>query len=274
MPAATAEAAGAGRGESAPASRRPLVAGNWKMHGSTQALEAFASAWRQPPAGVDVLLCPPFGYLRQASALRLRGIALGAQNVATAGSGAFTGEHSAAMAKDLGARFAIVGHSERRRLFGETDAVVAEKFGSAQAAGLVPILCVGETLTARRAGAAETTVLRQLDAVLAAVGAATFAGAILAYEPVWAIGTGETATPAQAQSMHRAIRAHLAAAGAQGEGSAERQRILYGGSVTASNAAALFAERDVDGGLVGGASLDASEFAAICCAAAPPAAAP
>ena len=249
-----------------------MVAGNWKMHGSIEALEAFASAWRQPPAGVDVVLCPPLGYLPQAAAAGLRGIALGAQNVAAAGSGAFTGEHSAAMAKDLGARFAIVGHSERRRLFGETYSVVAEKLASAQAAGLVPILCVGETLAARRAGAAEATVLGQLDAVLAAVGAAAFASAILAYEPVWAIGTGETATPAQAQAMHRAIRAHLAAAGAQGEGGAERQRILYGGSVTASNAAALFAERDVDGGLVGGASLDASEFAAICCAAAPPAA--
>lgn len=269
MPSATAEAPAAGHGERASPPRRPLVAGNWKMHGSSQALEAFASAWCQPPAGVEVLLCPPIGYLGQAAALRQRGIALGAQNVARAASGAFTGEHSAAMAKDLGAAFAIVGHSERRRLYGETDAVVAEKFASAQAAGLVPILCVGETLAARRAGAAEATVLGQLDAVLAAVGAAAFASAILAYEPVWAIGTGETATPAQAQAMHHAIRAHLAALG-QGEGGANRQRILYGGSVTASNAGTLFAQRDVDGGLVGGASLDASEFAAICCAAAPP----
>ena len=248
-------------------SRRPLVAGNWKMHGSAKALEAFASAWRQPPAGVDVLLCPPLGYLGAAATLQQRGIALGVQNVATAESGAFTGEHSAAMAKDLGATFAIVGHSERRQLFAETDAAIAEKFVRTQAVGLVPILCVGETLAARRAGAAEATVLGQLDAVCAAVDAAAFGNAILAYEPVWAIGTGETATPAQAQAMHQAIRAHLAATG---EG-AERQRILYGGSVNAGNAAALFAERDVDGALVGGASLDAGEFAAICCAAAPPA---
>ena len=235
------------------------------MHGSTAALAAFARAWRRPPAGVDVLLCPPLAYLGQAAALRQHGIALGAQDVATAAGGAYTGEHSAAMAKDLGAGFAIVGHSERRRLFGETDAVAAEKFARVQAAGLVPILCVGETLAARRRGAAEAAVLGQLEAVRAAVGAAAFGGAVLAYEPVWAIGTGETATPAQAQAMHSAIRAHLAA---DGEG-LEGQRILYGGSVAASNAAALFAAPDVDGALVGGASLDAGEFAAICCAAAP-----
>ena len=252
-------------------SRKPLVAGNWKMHGSSEALAAFGAAWQFGSAAVDVLLCPPFGYLRQAAPLLAHGVQLGAQDVAAAAAGAFTGEHSAAMAKDLGATFAIVGHSERRRLFGETDAVVAAKFAAAARAGLVPILCVGETLAERRAGAARAVVLRQLDAVLRHAGTAAPEPAVVAYEPVWAIGTGETASPEVAQAMHATIRAHLSEGSAlRGEGT----RVLYGGSVHAGNAAALFAAPDVDGALVGGASLDAREFAAICCAAAPPPATP
>ena len=247
-----------------------MVAGNWKMHGDANLLAAFATAWQQAPTGVDVVLCPPFAYLKQAAALAPRGVAFGVQNVAEAASGAFTGEHSAAMARDLGAEFAIVGHSERRQLFGETDAVVAQKFASAQSAGLVPILCVGETLAVRREGAAVAAVLGQLDAVSREVGAEALANAVIAYEPVWAIGTGETASPEQAQAMHAAIRAHLTAAG---DGDLGPMRILYGGSVKASNAGALFAAPDIDGGLVGGASLDAREFAAICSLAAPPPAA-
>ena len=240
------------------------MAGNWKMHGTAAALAAFAAAWRPAPAAVDVLLCPPLGYLRQAAPLGAQGVQLGAQNVAVAPGGAFTGEHSAEMARDLGAAFAIVGHSERRRLCGETNAVVAAKFAAAQRAGLVPILCVGETLAERQRDSARSVVLGQLDAVLRHAGAAAFETAVVAYEPVWAIGTGETASPADAQAMHAAIRGHLArAAGAAAEG----VRILYGGSVNGGNAAALFAAPDVDGGLVGGASLDAREFAAICCAA-------
>ena len=262
MPASPDTPAPAGR-----TPRRPLVAGNWKMHGTTEALAAFAAAWRPAPATVDVLLCPPFGYLRQAASLPDHGLQLGAQDVAAAPGGAFTGQHSAAMAKDLGAAFAIVGHSERRRLCGESDAVVAEKFAAAANAGLVPILCVGETLAERRGGRARSVVFGQLDAVIRHMGAAALATAVVAYEPVWAIGTGETASPEDAQAMHAAIRGHLAE---DSEARAEGVRILYGGSVRAGNAAALFAAPDVDGGLVGGASLDAREFAAICCAAAPP----
>lgn len=260
-------AAAPGKPDAGRTARRPLVAGNWKMHGTTEELAAFAAAWRPAPATVEVLLCPPLGYLRQAASLRVRGVQLGAQDVAAAAGGAFTGQHSAAMAKDLGAAFAIVGHSERRRLCGETNAVVAEKFVAAGRAGLVPILCVGETLAERRGGSARGVVLGQLDAVLRHAGAAAFATAVVAYEPVWAIGTGETASPADAQAMHAAIRGHLANVA---EARADGVRILYGGSVNGGNAGALFAAPDVDGGLVGGASLDAREFAAICCAAVPP----
>jgi len=210
-------------------------------------------------SGAEMLLCPPFVYL---SAVRdwLEGspIALGAQNLADrAGSGAFTGEVSGAMLRDIGCQYVIVGHSERRALYGETDAVVANKFKLAQSSGLVPILCIGETLEEREAGATEQVVGRQLSAVLDAAGVAAFANAVVAYEPVWAIGTGRTASPEQAQEVHAAVRGLVAARDAT---IASGLAILYGGSVKGANARSLFAMDDIDGGLVGGASLAAAEF--------------
>ena len=243
--------------------RRALVVANWKMHGDRQVIRSFASQYGDAPASVDVVICPPLAYLAQcAETFRGTPIRFGAQDVAAAPSGAFTGEHAAEMARDVGAEYAIVGHSERRRLFGESDALVAEKFQAAQRAGLHPILCVGETLEQRQRGDAVATVAAQLDGVLAHAGASAFEGATVAYEPVWAIGTGETATPALAQEMHAAIRARLRRAGAGAQ-----PRLLYGGSVNADGAAALFAAADIDGGLVGSASLDAVAFKAICCVA-------
>jgi len=251
--------------------RARLVAGNWKMHGSRQAnadlLDALLAGLgkRGAPGSSECAVCVPFPYLEQVAA-RLAGsqLAWGAQNVSEHAAGAFTGEVSAAMLAEFGCRYAIVGHSERRQLFGETDAQVANKFSAAQAGGLVPILCVGETLEAREAGRTEAVVGAQLDAVLATAGVAAFVRAIVAYEPVWAIGTGKTASAEQAQAVHAFLRGRLAkrdAAVAQGV------RILYGGSVKAANAPAIFAMPDVDGGLIGGASLVADEFLAIAAAA-------
>ena len=242
--------------------RRPFVAANWKMHGTASFIAAHLEDWRRagPDGVVDVVICPPFAYLdRVAAALAGHGVQFGVQTVHAEPEGAYTGEHAAEMARDLGATYAIVGHSERRRLFAETDAIVAAKFAAAKRAGLVPILCVGETLAERRAGQAEATVLAQLDGVLGHPGAlAGDAGFVVAYEPVWAIGTGETATPTQAQQMHGTIRARL------GDAFAQSVRVVYGGSVNVDNAEALFAQPDIDGGLVGGASLDAVAFAEIC----------
>jgi triosephosphate isomerase len=243
-------------------SRRALIAGNWKMNGSLSESRKLVSALR---AGVgsapsaDMLLAPPYVYIPAVKEwLAGSPILLGAQDVADRqGSGAFTGEVSGAMLVDLGCGYAIVGHSERRALYGETDEVVAAKFKAAQAAKLVPILCVGETLAERDAGATEPTVSRQLEAVLDTAGAAAFERALVAYEPVWAIGTGRTATPAQAQEVHAFLRALVAARDAT---IAARLRILYGGSVKGANARTLFDMDDIDGGLVGGASLVAAEF--------------
>ena len=241
-----------------------LVVANWKMHGSAAFVDDYAAGWQAPPPQVDAVLCPPFAYLpRLAAALAGRRVRFGVQNVAAQPAGAFTGEHAAPMAHDLGAEFAIVGHSERRALFAESDAVVAAKFAAARDAGLVPILGVGETLAERRAGRARDVVLGQLDAVVDHCGASALVDAVLAYEPVWAIGSGETASPAQAREMHAVLRRRVA----EVLGDAAGVRILYGGSVKAANAGALLAAPDVDGALVGGASLDAAEFAAICCAA-------
>ena len=245
--------------------RRALVAANWKMNASVAAIGAFVRAWQQPSDAVDVVICPPFGYVDRLVAAFPGGVQFGVQDVGTQAGGAFTGEHSAEMAADLGAACCIVGHSERRAMHGEDDAVVAAKFRATLRAGLTPVLCVGETLAERRAGDAKETVLRQLDAVLNHSGAAPFADAVVAYEPVWAIGTGVTASPEQAAEMHGIIRQRLAAEDAE---VAAAVRIVYGGSVKAANAAALFAQGDIDGGLVGGASLDPHEFAAICAAAA------
>jgi triosephosphate isomerase len=248
--------------------RKPLVAGNWKMHGSRAFVGAYADVLRQTPPSpdVDVLLLPPVCYVQElAVAVAGLGIEVGAQNAHWQESGAFTGEVAPAMVRDLGAAWTLAGHSERRAGFGETDELVADKCIAAFAAGLRPIVCVGETLAERDAGSAEAVVLRQLDAVTRRLEADELAGLTVAYEPVWAIGTGRTATPAQAQAMHGLVRARLAESlGA----AAESVRILYGGSVTPENAAALFAERDIDGALVGGASLAADRLLKIVAAAA------
>ncbi len=216
-------------------------------------------------AGTDVLLFPPFAYLA-AVVQRVRDtrFGVGAQNIHADPAGAYTGEVAAEMVSDVGATHVLVGHSERRQWFGESDALVARKFGAAIRAGLVPILCIGETLTEREAGRADAVVTAQLDAVLDVVSVSAFERAMIAYEPVWAIGTGRSATPVDAQAMHAVIRARIRAIDPT---VAEGLRVLYGGSVNAENAAALFACADVDGGLVGGASLNARQFMDICRAA-------
>ncbi|PWG64081.1 triose-phosphate isomerase [Sediminicurvatus halobius] len=249
--------------------RHPLIAGNWKMHGlraHAQRLAAEVASGVPAPQAVEVAICPPFVHLADAAAsLAGSAVALGAQNVAPEAEGAHTGEVSAAMLADVGCRFVIVGHSERRQHYGDDDALVARRFRQAREAGLVPILCVGETLAEREADATATVVARQVDAVFAAVGANGFGDAVIAYEPVWAIGTGRTATPEQAQTVHAALRDRLA--GHLGEAAAG-VRLLYGGSMKPDNAAALLSMPDVDGGLIGGASLKAEDFLAICRAAA------
>ena len=248
--------------------RQKLVAGNWKMHGGTAANAALLQAVVSGIGAVGevgVAVCVPFPYLAQAQAmLAATPVAWGAQTVSEHVQGAYTGETSASMLADFGCRYVIVGHSERRALYGEDDARVAAKFVAAQAGGLVPILCVGETLAQRESGETMQVVGAQLDAVLAAAGAGAFARAVVAYEPVWAIGTGRTASPAQAQEVHAAIRARIAARDAA---VAAGLQILYGGSVKPQNAAELFAMADIDGGLIGGASLVANDFLAICLAA-------
>ena len=250
--------------------RVKLVAGNWKMNGSLASNQALLQALLpalSPLAGVRCAVCGPFPYLYQLQGtLRGSSIAWGAQDLCQFDNGAYTGGVSAAMLADFGCRYVIVGHSERRGVFGETDEIVALKFAQAVKAGLTPILCVGETLGERESGVTETTVARQLDAVIARSGGKALAQAVIAYEPVWAIGTGKTATPEQAQTVHAFIRNRLAAKDAA---VAEGVLILYGGSVKAANAAQLFGMPDIDGGLIGGASLIADEFAAICRAAQP-----
>jgi triosephosphate isomerase len=245
--------------------RKGLVAANWKMNGSRDSNTALLKALvagLDGGAAPDVLVCPPAVYLQQAGEL-LKGsnIMLGAQNMHDQQAGAFTGEISAPMLKDLGCSHVIIGHSERREIFGESDALIADKFAAALANSLSPVLCIGETQAQREAGETEATVLRQLDAVLQQVGADAFADAVIAYEPVWAIGTGLTATPDQAQEMHDLIRGTLARHNAEVAGAI---RVLYGGSVKANNAAELFAQPDIDGALVGGASLVADDFLTIC----------
>jgi len=240
--------------------RDKLVVGNWKMNGGLKQNDALLASLRSDwdaPAGRRLAVCVPFPYLWQAqAALSGSTIAWGAQNVSERAAGAFTGEVSAAMIAEFGCRYAIVGHSERRTLYGETDAVVAAKAAAVIAGGLTPIVCVGETLPERDAGATESVVMQQLEAVIGALGAGVSA-IVVAYEPVWAIGTGRTATPQQAQDVHRLLHSRLAEAGAADV------LVLYGGSVKADNAKALFACADIDGGLIGGASLKADEFLAI-----------
>ena len=245
--------------------RKGLVAANWKMNGRSESNAALLNALvagLEAGSDAEVLVCPPAVYLQQAGGL-LRGSAvmLGAQNIHDQESGAFTGEISAPMLRDMGCSHVIVGHSERREIFQESDAFIAGKFAAAVASNLKPVLCIGETQAQREAGETETTVLRQLNTVLKLVGIEAFTGAVVAYEPVWAIGTGLSATPEQAQEVHELIRATLARENAE---VADGVRVLYGGSVKAENAAELFAQPDIDGALVGGASLVAEEFLSIC----------
>ncbi|BBD80591.1 triose-phosphate isomerase [Aerosticca soli] len=247
--------------------RTKLVAGNWKMHGSRTMAHALVGALaRALPSRVDVVVMPPLPYLAElADTYGDAGVILGAQDVsAHQGQGAYTGEVSAAMLADVGAQWVLVGHSERRQYHGEDDELIAAKFAAARAAGLNPILCVGETLQQRQAGLAEEVIATQLGAILARDGIAAFDTAVIAYEPVWAIGTGHSASPEQAQAMHAFIRGQLAAEDAM---ISRLTRVIYGGSVKPGNASALFAQPDVDGGLIGGASLDAADFLAICAAA-------
>lgn len=249
--------------------RRPLVAGNWKLNGSRAENSALISALRAglpAQSRTDVVVCPPCVYLAEISAaIHDSVIQLGAQNIAAEDSGAFTGEVAASMLRDVGCEYVIIGHSERRAFYGETDALVAGKVAAALRGGLKPILCIGETLAERDAGNTLDVVRRQLEAGLAVAGIEAFAAGLVAYEPVWAIGTGRTATPMQAQEVHAEIRTTLAQRNAT---IAAAVRILYGGSVKASNAKDLFAMADIDGGLIGGASLDAAGFLGICKAAA------
>jgi triosephosphate isomerase (TIM) len=247
--------------------RRKIVAGNWKLHGSrhfaNELVAAIAGAL--PAAGVDVVVLPPLPYVGElVQTFEGRDVLFGAQDISANEKGAYTGEVSAAMLVDIGARYGLVGHSERRQYHAESDALIARKFVAAKHAGLVPILCVGESLHEREAEQTEYRIETQLAAIFDDAGPQAFAGAVIAYEPVWAIGTGRTATPAQAQAVHAFIRGEVAARDATIAGSLS---ILYGGSCKPDNAAELFAQPDVDGGLIGGASLVASDFLAIVAAA-------
>lgn len=246
--------------------RRKLVAGNWKMNGTLAENRALLDALKAALQNGGAAVCAPYPYLAQLQAeLSGTSIAWGAQNVSEYAKGAYTGEVSTTMLKDFGCTYAIVGHSERRSIYGESDETVAKKYLAAQAAGLIPILCVGESLDEREGGITEQVVARQLDAVINAAGVASLANAVVAYEPVWAIGTGKTASPEQAQAVHAFIRGKIAALD---KAVADGLVIQYGGSVKASNAVELFSQPDIDGGLIGGASLVAEEFVAICKAAA------
>jgi len=248
--------------------RQPLVAGNWKLNGSlasTRELLEGIKAGLGEVTNAEVAVCPPYILIPEAQT-QLSGspVVWGGQNLSAETGGAFTGEISAAMLLDFGCKYTLVGHSERRTLFGEDNAVVAKKFAVARAAGLVPILCVGETLEERQQGITEDVVSGQLAAVIDREGVAALGDAVVAYEPVWAIGTGMTASPEQAQAVHAFIRAQVAQHDA---GVADGLRILYGGSMKPGNAVELMAQNDIDGGLIGGAALKADDFLAICKAA-------
>lgn len=241
--------------------RRPLIAGNWKMNldlkGSLELAKVFSSAFPEPQSGPEILVAPPFTALTVVSqALRGSAVRLGAQDLHWEASGAYTGEVSAAQLKDAGCSHTLIGHSERRRMFGDTDAVIAKKLKAALGAGLVPVVCVGETLDERESQKTWRVLETQLSGALSGFGAAELAPLVIAYEPVWAIGTGKTATPAQAQEAHLFIRRQLAKL--HGQALAASTRILYGGSVTPENIDELMSEPDLDGALVGGASLKPS----------------
>lgn len=249
--------------------RQALVAGNWKMNGTRAQAAALVDgilAGIDSVANVEIVLCPPFIYLPLLAQKvnRQSGIAYGGQNLDSHASGAYTGEISGPMLADIGCRYVIVGHSERRALFGESDEIVMHKCRAAQECNLIPILCIGETLRDRESGRAEAVIEAQLDAVSTELGVGALDRMVLAYEPVWAIGTGRTATPEQAQQAHRFLREQVEAVDAR---VAAGMRILYGGSVKAANARELFSQPDIDGGLIGGASLESQEFLNICKAA-------
>ena len=248
--------------------RRPMVAGNWKMHGTRASVAELINGLRDLalPSGVEVAVFPPLLHISQVvDGLKGKSISIGAQNSAVeSGQGALTGEVSPSQLVDAGCSLVLVGHSERRQLMGEQDEVLIRKFAAAQASGLVPVLCIGETLEQREAGKTLEVVSQQLGSIIDELGVGVFAKAVIAYEPVWAIGTGLTASPQQAQDVHAAIRAQLAAENSE---VAQGVRLLYGGSVKAANAVELFGMPDIDGGLIGGASLNADEFGAICRAA-------
>jgi len=248
--------------------RQILVAGNWKMNGSKASIKELLDGIKMgigDVASAEVAVCPPFVYLADVED-QLTGtpVVWGAQNLSTEEKGAFTGEVAASMINDFSCKYVIVGHSERRTLYGEDDALVARKFAVARAAGLKPILCIGETLEEREKGVTNDVVSRQIEAVIALEGAAALADGVIAYEPVWAIGTGKTASPEQAQEVHRFIRQRIAEKDAA---VAQKVQILYGGSMNAANAAELLGQPDIDGGLIGGASLKAEDFLTICRAA-------
>lgn len=236
---------------------KPLIAGNWKMQGSIGSATALAGQlaqhWNVPGAPQMVVFPPSIHLADVKRALGDSSIAVGAQNLSQYDSGAYTGEISAEMLRDLGCDYVLVGHSERRSVFAETSEIVAEKFNAAQRSGIVPILCVGESLQQRQQHQTLQVVTEQIAAVIEKAGLENLCRAVIAYEPVWAIGTGETASPEQAQQVHSAIRAQLGHSG-------KSTRLLYGGSVKAENSAELFAQPDINGGLVGGASLEAQEF--------------
>jgi triosephosphate isomerase len=241
--------------------RQKLVIGNWKMHGSLATNEALLNGIKAAPASARLAVCAPFPYLAQCQALLgASQVAWGAQDVSAEARGAFTGEVAASMLAEFGASYALVGHSERRSYHGETDATVAAKALRALEFGIVPVVCVGETLAQREAGETETVVGRQLQAVLDALSVEQLGRIVLAYEPVWAIGTGKTASSEQAQAVHAFLRSRVAARDA---GVAGRMAMLYGGSVKPDNAAELFSMPDIDGGLIGGASLKSEDFLAI-----------
>lgn len=246
--------------------RQPMVAGNWKMNGSSASVKELINGVKAGvgAANAEVVVCPPFVYIPSvADSIGDSGIKLGAQNMCEQDAGAFTGEVSGPMLKDVGCEYVIIGHSERRAMYGETDEVTAVKYGAVLKNGLKPIFCIGETLEERESGITEEVVGRQIDAILNSDGVASLANAVLAYEPVWAIGTGKTASPEQAQEVHAFIRNKIAGLDA---GIAEGLRILYGGSMNPGNAAELRSQPDIDGGLIGGASLKAEDFLAICTA--------
>lgn len=242
--------------------RNTLIAGNWKMNGSLESVTALVDGIKAGDRGqAELAVCPPSIYLMKIGGMLAdSGIALGAQNVCQNESGAYTGEIAASMLKEAGCRYAIVGHSERRSIYGETDELVAARFQMAIESGIEPILCVGETLEERQQDKTIDVVNRQIDAALSVCGIGSFASAVIAYEPVWAIGTGQVATPEQAQAVHASIRQKLSALNAE---IADQIQILYGGSMNPGNAADLLSQPDIDGGLIGGASLKADDFLAI-----------